>query len=161
MLRSAVRRYDGDLLAGCPDEWLEPERVRLRERHTAALRRLIALLSDGDTAVSPEAVAHGRDLVRLDPLNEEHHRLLIAAHRAAGDRAAAVRAYHDCVTVLRQELGIAPSAQTRDAYTRLIAETTDRTATAAPARTVSRASSSAAPGCICGNQPSPSAPARR
>jgi DNA-binding SARP family transcriptional activator/tetratricopeptide (TPR) repeat protein len=126
-LHRTLRCYQGDLLPDCPDEWLVEDRARLRERHLDALRRLVALMSTGDAGTAPDALAHARELVRRDPLNEEHHRLLITAYRAAGDRAGAVRAYHDCVTVLRQELGIAPSAATRSAYTRLIAETTDRT----------------------------------
>ena len=133
-LREAVRRYEGDLLPSCPDEWLADERTRLRERHLAALRHLVALLSIDGPPAAAEAVAYGRMLVRRDPLTEEYHRLLMAAHRAAGDRAGAVRAYHDCVRVLRQELGIGPSAATHDAYTRLLTEAPDRTVTVSSAQ---------------------------
>src|SRR5215207_7134645 len=43
-LREAVDGYAGDLLEGAYDEWLLPERERLRQRQIAALERLAALL---------------------------------------------------------------------------------------------------------------------
>lgn len=125
-LREAVRWHRSDLLADCPDEWLVDERTRLRELLLAALRDLVGLLSTTHAQSTVEAAAYGRELVRRDPLNEAHHRLLVEAYRAAGDRASAIRAYHDCVTLLRQELGVMPSEATHDAYTRLLADTADR-----------------------------------
>lgn len=116
-LRAAVAAYGGDLLEGTYGVWLDDERARLRDRYLVALRDLTAALTTSDPS---EAVRVGRGLVRRDPLSEEHHRLLIAACMAAGDRAGAVRAYHECVEVLGQELGVEPSAATLDAYQRLV-----------------------------------------
>jgi DNA-binding SARP family transcriptional activator len=120
-LRAVVAGYAGDLLAGVDDESIDGERARLRDRFVRALRDLTAMLVQSDPR---EATQVGRELVRRDPLNEEHHRLLIAAHAAAGDRAGAVRAYHECVDVLRQELGVGPSTGTLDAYRQLVDDTT-------------------------------------
>jgi DNA-binding SARP family transcriptional activator len=113
-LRLVVARYGGDLLAGSYEEWLEPDRSRLREQFLGALRRLTEILVVG--ADPSAAIETSRDLVRGDPLNEDHHRLRIVAHAATGDRAGAVRAFHECVAVLDQELGVKPSATTRHAY---------------------------------------------
>jgi DNA-binding SARP family transcriptional activator len=117
-LRAAVDLYAGDLLEGCYDEWLAGERERIRDSYLAVLRELTrSLVSAGHHA---EAVRAGRQLVREEPLSEEHHRLLIAAHEAAGDRAGAVRAYHECAAVLEQELSVAPSPATREALARVM-----------------------------------------
>ena len=83
------------------------ERDRYRDRYTWAVRRLAGLLAArGDHA---EAVPLGRELLRIDPLREDTYRLLMRVHDAAGDRAAAVRTYHECVSTLRRELLVEPS----------------------------------------------------
>lgn len=136
-LRAAADRYGGDLLEGVDDPWLDDERGRLRDLFLGTLRRLAGAL-DG-----PEAVGVARELVRREPLDEDHHRVLIAAHTAAGDRAGAVRAYHECVAVLDAELGVEPSAATRQAYAAALAEVappavTDEPTARAPATLVGR-----------------------
>jgi DNA-binding SARP family transcriptional activator/tetratricopeptide (TPR) repeat protein len=110
-LRTALGLYAGDLLEDCYDDWIAGQRQRLRDSRVWALRRLTAAL--GDRGEYAEAVRIGRELVRTEPVEEENHRLLMRLHQAAGDRAAAVRAFHECATVLRRELGIAPGATTR------------------------------------------------
>lgn len=116
-LGRAVDCYAGDLLDGCYDEWLVDARERLRDQYVSAVARLAALLSDrGD---HDEAVRLARELVRCEPLRDASHRLLMAVYAASGDRAAAVRAYHECVSTLQRELGVAPSRETSDAYAAL------------------------------------------
>jgi DNA-binding SARP family transcriptional activator len=113
-LREAVDVYAGDLLPGSYDEWLIEERERLRQRYRAALERLTALLeARGDQA---EAILHAERLLRHDPLREETYRLLMRLYDARGDRARAIRVYHACTATLEHELGVEPSAQTREAY---------------------------------------------
>jgi DNA-binding SARP family transcriptional activator/tetratricopeptide (TPR) repeat protein len=117
-LRRATDLYGGDLLDGCYDDWLLPERERRRDRHLAALRQLAdELLAQGRPA---EAVVAARELIRREPLDEPAHRLLMAIHVAAGDRAGAVRAYHECVAVLERELGVEPAPATQAAHAALV-----------------------------------------
>jgi DNA-binding SARP family transcriptional activator len=113
-LRAAVSLYQGDLLEDCYDEWVVEERERLRDRHVAALRRLSDLLAD--RGEYPEAVRIGRELLRCDPLQEDTYRLLMRVHDQAGDRAAALRVYHECVSTLQRELGVDPSKETNALY---------------------------------------------
>ena len=117
-LRSAVDLYAGDLLEGCYDEWLIDERERLRDRYVSALRRLTdALAERGEHA---EAIRLGRELARCDSLHEDTYRLLMTMHQAAGDRAGAVRTYHECAATLQRELGVEPSPATQRAYAALM-----------------------------------------
>jgi DNA-binding SARP family transcriptional activator len=117
-MREAVEVYAGDLLDGCYDEWLLGERERLRQRYLRALERLTALLeARGD---SVQAIVYAERLLRHDPLHEETYRLLMRLHDAQGDRARALRIYHVCAATLERELGIEPSAQTREAYEALL-----------------------------------------
>ena len=109
-LRIAVSLYTGDLLDDCYDDWIAVPRQRLLDSHASALRRLTVAL--GDRGEYAEAVRLGRELVRMGPVDEENHRLLMRLHEALGDRAAAVRAFHECAAVLGRELGIAPGATT-------------------------------------------------
>ncbi len=141
-LRTAVSLYTGDLLADCYDDWIAAERQRLRDSYASALRRLTAAL--GDRGEYPEAVRSARELIRTDPVEEENHRLLIRLHEANGDRAAAVRAFHECATVLRRELGIAPGASTVRLHEAIV-----RAGDAAPAPNVA---SPVAPPTIVGRQ---------
>ncbi len=122
-LREATGHYTGDLVDGCYDDWLLPERDRYRDRYTWAVRRLAGLLAARNDHA--EAVRLGRELLRIDPLREDTYRLLMRVQDAAGDRAAAVRTYHECVSTLRRELGVEPSASTREAYAALMREDRD------------------------------------
>ena len=110
-LQSAAALYVGDLMEDCYDDWVTVERSRLRDRFVSMLRQLTdALLARGD---HDEAILVGRELVRRDPFDESSYRLLMRAHAAAGDRAGAMRTYHECASVLQQELGVTPSSDTR------------------------------------------------
>jgi DNA-binding SARP family transcriptional activator len=117
-LQEAVELYQGDLLAGCYEEWLLGERERLLQRYLAAVARLAELLAArGDYA---GAIAYAERLRRHDPLREETYRLLMRLHDAGGDRARALRVYHACAALLERELGVEPSAATRAAYEALL-----------------------------------------
>ncbi|MGH9280640.1 MAG: ATP-binding protein, partial [Acidimicrobiales bacterium] len=116
-LGEAVDLYGGDLLDGNYDEWLLEERGRFRDRYLWALRRVAGLLAGRRD--HGEALRLGRELQRLDPVREDTYRLLMRIHDAAGDRASAVRTYHECVSTLRRELGVEPSEETGRAYAAL------------------------------------------
>ena len=141
-LAEAQALYRGDLLSGQYDDWLGDHRERLRERYIESLRDAMASAAQGGEHA--EAVRLGRELVRREPLDERSHRLLIDAHVGAGDRAGAVRAYHQCVSTLRDELGIDPSVETVDAFEALSSgapevPTPDQAAPVSRARLVGRA----------------------
>ncbi|HET9110684.1 MAG TPA: AAA family ATPase, partial [Ktedonobacterales bacterium] len=110
--------YQADLLPGCYDEWITPERERLRERFTQALGWLIAFYeARRDFAM---AIRCARQHIRCDPLNEEGYRCLMRLHALTDDRVGELRAFQACATALRQALGMEPSQATEELHQRLL-----------------------------------------
>ena len=99
------------LLPEWQDEWIAPERERLRQLHLHALESLADRLVDaGDLAL-----AHQVSLAELsaDPLREAPHRHLIRLHLLEGNLAAARQQYRSYAELLRRELGVAPHPSVR------------------------------------------------
>lgn len=117
-LEEAALLYRADLLPSCYDEWIMPERERLRQRHRQMTRQLIGLLEARHDYGG--AVRHARTLLREDPLDEEAYRSLMHALVLNGDRAGALRAYRTWADTLQRELGAEPGQETREAYRRLL-----------------------------------------
>jgi DNA-binding SARP family transcriptional activator len=118
-LERAVELYTGDLLPSCYDDWIDTDRQRLRQAYRGALMRLVDVLEDRQDYQGAIGVAER--LVRHDPVREVSYRRLMELRAAIGDRAGALRTYHRCTSVLEEELGVEPSAATRDVYERLLA----------------------------------------
>ncbi len=111
---TVVTLYRGDLLPGCYDDWLLRERDVLRIATCDLLDAAATAALEADDA--PGALRYARALVAIDPLREAGHRACMRASSALGDRTDAVRAYHRCVEVLEQQLGVAPEAETVALY---------------------------------------------
>lgn len=117
-LERADRLYRADALPGCYDDWIVPERERLRLCHLQALEHLADLMeAHGDNAA---AIGYARRFVRADPLGEAGYRRLMHLLALHGDRAGAVHVFHRCAATLQHELGIEPDPATRAAYERLL-----------------------------------------
>ncbi len=117
-LEQADGLYRGELLPGCYDEWILPERGRLRQRHLQALEQLLRLFEgQGDTVT---AIRYAQRLIGLDPLSEDLYRRLMRLYALNNDRASALRVYHTWAATLQRELGIEPDPATREAYERLL-----------------------------------------
>ncbi|MGD8998618.1 MAG: BTAD domain-containing putative transcriptional regulator, partial [Anaerolineae bacterium] len=118
-LEQAVALYEGDLLPSCYQDWIVPERERLRQAFQRALVSLVRLLEDEQDYDA--AIRYAQQLLRQDPLRETSYRHLMRLRALVGDRAGALRTYHKCATVLERELGVQPSPDTREMYERLLA----------------------------------------
>src|SRR6266566_731200 len=124
-LEQADNLYRGELLPGCYDEWILPERDRLRQRHLQVLEQLLRLVEvQGDTIT---AIRYAQRLLGLDPLSEDLSRRLMGLFALNNDRASALHVYHTCVTTLQRELGVDPDPATREAYERLMQQETPTT----------------------------------
>ena len=117
-LRAAVALYRGDLLPGVYDDWIEPHRNHLRTKMIETLDALATGLEDRREYRA--AMEQLNRLVTIDPLTESRYQALMRVAALLGDRPAGLRAYHACVSALRDELGIDPSRETFDAYQRLV-----------------------------------------
>jgi DNA-binding SARP family transcriptional activator len=99
----------GDLLPDWYDDWLLIERERFHQLRLRALEALCDRLTiAGRTS---EALAAGLSAVAGEPLRESAHRALVRVHLADGNAGEAVRQYRLCERLLREQLGIEPSAR--------------------------------------------------
>jgi DNA-binding SARP family transcriptional activator len=117
-LQGAVDFYHGELLPGCYDDWILPERERLEREFTEALEQLIDRLQARHDY--REAISYAQRLLRHDPLREETYRRLMRLHALSGDRGGVVRVYNNCMTVLKHELDVEPSRETIQEYEQAI-----------------------------------------
>jgi len=107
-------------LAGEEAPWIDEERRALAELHLRALEAYAACgLAIGGTEL-PAAVRAGRELTRLEPYRESGWRILMQALAVEGNPAEALQAYDRLRTLLRDELGVAPSAATQDLHRQLL-----------------------------------------
>jgi DNA-binding SARP family transcriptional activator/predicted ATPase len=117
-LTTAAQLYEDDLLPGLYDDWLTPLREDYRRRIAEVLLRLATLFEEQQEYAA--AIPCAERLVALDPISESHHQLLIRLHAANHDRASALRAYHQCMRVLRREMGVEPGPATRELFERIL-----------------------------------------
>ncbi len=104
-------------------EWPYAEWAEERRREVDAAGRLVLeelAHASRDAGELREAIARYRGLVDSEPEREEWHRGLMRAFADAGERALALRQYHACRAVLRRELGVEASAETRHLYATLL-----------------------------------------
>lgn len=120
-LERAAALHRGAFLAGFGlrdsvafDDWQSFRAASLARELGAVLDRLTEGCAAGGDSV--RAVEHARRRLALDPLNEASHRRLIGLYGAAGERAAALAQYRDCVRTLHRELGVAPTEETTALY---------------------------------------------
>jgi DNA-binding SARP family transcriptional activator/tetratricopeptide (TPR) repeat protein len=92
--------------------WLLGQRDKCQARVRQDLEsRITSLEAEGDAAAAlPLAMAW----VEHEPLSEAAHRRLMRLHYLRGDRAAALLAFDRLEQLLKDEVGTAPSAPTRD-----------------------------------------------
>lgn len=101
-------------LPGDTGPWVDAMRHELHEYQVRAYHTLAgAWLRIGDPHA---AVTAARKAVDLAPFRESSYAQLMEAHLAAGDRAEAVRVYHELHSLLRESLGISPAGDVEDLY---------------------------------------------
>ena len=139
----AVHQAEGALLAGRPRDaygpsliattiarrpfltgedapWIAGRRQWLSDLLVRALDcRVEALVANGELAL---ALDQARAAVDLEPYRESGYRRLMRVLVLRGDRAEAVRVYHDCRRRLKDELGVPPSAETESLLRELTAQ---------------------------------------
>jgi len=136
-LEQAALLYRGDFLEGFSvdeepfDAWLMEERERLRELAMETLAR--GLSSQRKTGALAAALRTARQILAIDRLQEPVHRTLMRLHTQLGQRAAALRQYQQCVTVLQRELGVEPELETKQLYQEILRQRATGSGPTAPA----------------------------
>jgi DNA-binding SARP family transcriptional activator len=104
--------YRGRLFADDPHaDWCQADRENLHEEYVDALVRLADLSSrHGD---SERTISLLRQVSLMEPLREDVHRQLIRSLWSDGRRGEARERYEACIRILRQDLGVGPSDETR------------------------------------------------
>lgn len=104
----------GYLRGEATTEWVEARRDEFaRWRIDLLVQSGRSLLSAGD---HDRASARFAEAIAGEPLREDGHRGLMEALAQSGRNAEALRAYEHCRRVLRENLGVAPSAETQALY---------------------------------------------
>lgn len=116
-LAKAVELYQGELLPSCYDDWILPERERVRQLALDTLERLITLLEARRDYY--KAISYSQRLLQLEPLNEALYRRLMSLHAANEDRAGALHVYQQCAVMLKEEFGAEPAPATQELAQRL------------------------------------------
>ncbi len=120
-LTAAAALYRDDFLAGFSlrdspgfDDWRFFQSEGLRRELAGALERLMR----GHSARREyePAIQYARRWLALDSLHEPAQRQLMQLYAAAGQHAAALRQYRECVRVLEEELGVPPLEETTRLY---------------------------------------------
>jgi predicted ATPase/DNA-binding SARP family transcriptional activator len=117
-LEKAVHLYRGDLLPACYEDWIMPDRERLRQAFVRTIQKLIDLLDKQHDFAS--AISHINFLLKLDPLDETTYQAAMRLHALRGDQAGVVRTFEICTAVLRQELNVEPGSATREIFQSLL-----------------------------------------
>jgi len=117
-LQRAIAAYGGDFLDGmATGEWALTRRDELRRAFESAL--LAAGRLHTAAGRHQAAAAAFRRAVAHEPLNESAHRELMSSWAALGETARAVRHYEELTTLLRDQVGVAPAAETEALHRRL------------------------------------------
>lgn len=134
LARKAAGLFGGGLaLAEYPEaEWAEPARTSQsllvrRARHTIAT----AALEIGDVRAAVDAAEAA---IATDAFDELACRMLMRAHRAAGEPARALLAYQHFSGTLATELGVDPGPATRAVYAAILRDTAATRELPRPAR---------------------------
>ncbi len=107
-------------LPGEEGTWIDEERRSLAALRVRAIEAYAgATLGVGGTELAA-AVRAARRLVELEPYRETGYRILMDALDREGNTAEALRVYDALRCLLRDELGITPSAATQDLHRRLL-----------------------------------------
>jgi DNA-binding SARP family transcriptional activator len=108
----AIDPFVQELLPGWYDDWALIEREQVRQQALHALEAIANRLTR--IGRHPEAITAALAAIRLDPYRESAHRCLIRIHLSEGNPCEAIRQYDFYKTLLRENLGLAPSSEMFD-----------------------------------------------
>ena len=118
-LANAANLYRGEFLAGFPlpdapefEAWQLQQREALQRELSTILDHLAHAYAEAGRRQYDLAIAYARRWLALDSAARPAQRTLMRLYAEAGDRAAALRQYEECVRLLDAELGVEPEPET-------------------------------------------------
>ncbi len=121
LLGEAAALYRGDFMAGFSladsqgfDDWQFFQREGFQRELSSLLGRLV--LGYSAMGEFEKAISYARRWLALDRLSEQPYRWLMRLYVWAGQEAAAIRQYQECVRLLDEELGISPEKTTVELF---------------------------------------------
>jgi DNA-binding SARP family transcriptional activator len=109
-----------EFLPGEDAPWIDEQRHQLGDVRLRALEAYAAAAFGTGGTELPAAVRAGRQLVHLVPLRESGYQVLMQALACQGNVAEALCVYTSLREVLRDELGVFPSAKSQAVYDHLL-----------------------------------------
>ncbi len=116
--RKAVELVEESYLAELDADWVLLERERLGRIYRSALDELAQLYLD--TNQLQDCLEISKTALNQDRFNELIYQTVMRAYAAMGDRASVARIFQEYKTLLDDELGLEPSAETLLIYRELI-----------------------------------------
>jgi len=117
-----VSLYRGEYLMDLDYVWVIQDREHLKQLYSDASMKLgCYYLKEGQYS---QATKHLRPLIAINPVSEELCCLLMKAYSGLGDKLAITKQFLALKTALADELGLIPSAATRDLYYSLCGDDT-------------------------------------
>jgi DNA-binding SARP family transcriptional activator len=120
----ALRLYNGDFLQGFNiksargfEGWRLLEAEQIRGRVTDVFLKLAHYALKQHTY--SEGITYAARLLKLDPISEEAHRLLMMLYAMSGQKSSALTQYETCRKILQEELELEPEDETTELYAQI------------------------------------------
>ena len=117
---SALAALSMDLLPDWYEEWVLGEAADWRQTRLNALEALCEVFMA--KCRWPEAAGAARAAMKVEPLRESAHAILIRVHLAEGNQSEALRAFEQYRDLLMGELNLEPTAHISDLVASIKAE---------------------------------------
>jgi len=117
-LKHAIDLYDGDLLEGVDEEWCLYERERLSLIHLNTLLKLMVYHRSHHTYTL--GIEYGERILAFDNTRENVHREMMLLYWLLGEPQMALVQYHHCEQILRDQVGVEPTEETRNLYQQML-----------------------------------------
>lgn len=119
-LERAYALCRGEFMPGVYEDWAEERRKYYLEQ-SQRVASALAKLSFAEKRWAA-ALKFSAEVLKEDPYREDMHRLIMKVHAAQAKPAAVKKHFEDLKDLLKQELGIGPSAETRRLMDELVGE---------------------------------------
>ena len=113
-LEAARSIYRGEFMAGVYDDWAEERRKYYSEQFSRILTALAKLAFSEKSWAA--ALKFANEILQTDPFREDVHRLVMKVFAAQGKPAAVKEQFETIQKLLKNDLGVAPSPETRRVF---------------------------------------------